>query len=286
MAQLTCANCREPGHELVACHFPSADYGSITGCPNCNENGHTLDNCPEIAAMDTSTDLYLRKMETLVWSPRANRPQIRSAKHLVFDLLKRGRHKFSAEKLAKLYYWPWSNDFAQKILESKPGDAILQGKKHPMEFVHGVHTAADLPTDPLFKGKTLKRVLAMLDSGQFEGERFVSLRDRRQGQAIPQVMMRASPLQQDLFNKGSAKRRSEIAFDGTLVKPDEAGDAAMLVSCEGPQQTNPFPQVHEARLHNLREARNSPQMMQRSVHNPEPRVLSEANRTPIRGQRL
>ncbi len=68
----------------------------------------------------------------------------------------------------------------------------------------------------------------MRDSGQLDGERLVSFRNRRESQAIPQVMVRAAPLRQDLFTKGSANRRGEIAFDGRPVKPEEVEDAGML----------------------------------------------------------
>jgi hypothetical protein len=118
-------------------------------------------------------------MTALLLTNRPNRPQIRSAKLSFVDLLIAGtKLGFLLVPTSTIIPYPWSNDFAVKVSQSKPGDEILQGRLHPDDFDYTKHSHADLPADPLFSGKTIAEVMAMKQSGELDSDVFVPASQR------------------------------------------------------------------------------------------------------------
>jgi hypothetical protein len=73
---LHCANCDKFGHVVKDCIMPSPDYGSIRACGICNAKDHFLDNCPKLKAKDISEPHILVQLSLLIFTARANKPQL------------------------------------------------------------------------------------------------------------------------------------------------------------------------------------------------------------------
>jgi hypothetical protein len=70
--------------------------------------------------------------------------------------------------------WPWSAEFAIAVTQAQPGDDILAGKLARSEFDFQHHTAADLPEDPLFRGKSYADVIRVRNQGELDHEMALS----------------------------------------------------------------------------------------------------------------
>jgi hypothetical protein len=107
---------------------------------------------------------------------RINKPQILTEKYRFYDILEAlvGYNALPAEERNKARKWPWSAEFAIAVAQAKPGDDILGGKLAPSEFDFQHHTAADLPEDPLFRGKSYADVIRMRNQGELDHERALS----------------------------------------------------------------------------------------------------------------
>ncbi len=76
----------------------------------------------------------------------------------------------------------------------------MQGKLHPSEFKHGKHKHRDLPQDPMFAGKSMRDIIAMLDRGELDGDRFVPFDSKTQHLQRPSL-----DRQVDMIKEESAK---------------------------------------------------------------------------------
>ena len=234
-----CLNCGAPGHALASCPNPSPDEGSIKGCPVCDDT-HELDNCPLVAAMDPNSKEFLGLLMDVVLEKRQNMPQIQAATYTFFDVLDIGcSSKFPPKRsvMSTVARWPWSNAFAKKVATANPGDDILQGKLHPLEFDHSKHTFRDLPEDPLFKGKTMYDIIKMRERGALNGERFISDTQKMMSQTPLNAQARLSELVRRLLRKVGGLGRDDMVLPslGTgrlIIKSEDVDDAEMLLPGE------------------------------------------------------
>jgi hypothetical protein len=97
-------------------------------------------------------------------------------KYRFYDILEAlvGYNALSAEERNKARKWPWSRKFAVAVAQAQHGDEILGGKLALSEFDFERHTAADLPEDPLFSGKSYADVIRMRNQGELDHDRALS----------------------------------------------------------------------------------------------------------------
>lgn len=227
-----CANCGCDGHRAGGCAMPNLNYGCTRACPLCNTKEHSLDYCPQLEPNAAGNEGVGTLLGNTLVIDRANRPQIRSERFAWFDLIVSGFKTGALNDPNAVFTWPWSNEFAIAVGKSKPGDAILQGKFHPSQFVPGVNPAEALPEDPKFKGKTAGQIVEMVNNGEFDHERFVPV-SKRTKEAEPmskedmtQYIQSAITLIGARDEGGKAKPRSMVLPSDVRIKQEDE-DTAM-----------------------------------------------------------
>ncbi|KAK3500472.1 uncharacterized protein B0T23DRAFT_392948 [Neurospora hispaniola] len=156
--QLTCGNCRKPGHVLVDCVIANEKDGFVHGCPICNTSRHTLDNCRR-----RSEDETQRREQALelMYRKRFNKPMILSYTYTwpylvactianqngirprAFDTIV---DELKLEPPMNMY--PWSTDFAIEIMKYTPHELeVAYGAVHPLVFDYDENDLKKLPTD-------------------------------------------------------------------------------------------------------------------------------------------
>jgi hypothetical protein len=129
--------------------------------------------------VDLRDTAFVKAIVDLLLLGRPNAPQFRSTRWVWVDVLAHGLESGAVTLLkGDVLLWPWTNTFAEKVANAGPGDPVLGGKLHPLEFDHNVHIVADLPADPLLAGCTVSQILSMRRRGVFDNDRYIPAHPR------------------------------------------------------------------------------------------------------------